>query len=138
MALSPRTLPRPISRRAEADQSARPLQALIAFFTQILCRGIAPSKKRADRRHEAWLSCSGGRVARNSFNCASDSPRDESVRRRTRLPLQLLQFLIYFVEGLNREFQVFAGMRGGDLRADACGAMWNNRIKEADHVNAFV
>ena len=29
-------------------------------------------------------------------------------------------------------------MRGGDLRADACGAMWNNRIKEADHVNAFL
>src|SRR5712691_5032351 len=127
MALSPRTLPRPISRRAEADQSARPLQALIAFFTQILCRGIAPSKKRADRRHEAWLSCSGGSVARNILTA-----------QPTRLPLQLFQFLIYFGEGLNREFQVFAGMRGGDLRADACGAMWNNRIKEADHVNAFI
>jgi hypothetical protein len=36
MALFPRTLPRPISRRAEADQSARPLQALIALFTKIL------------------------------------------------------------------------------------------------------
>ena len=29
-------------------------------------------------------------------------------------------------------------MRSGDLRANACGAMWNNRIKEADHVNAFL
>jgi len=29
-------------------------------------------------------------------------------------------------------------MRGGDLRADARGAVWNDRIKEADHVNAFL
>ncbi len=127
MALSPRTLPRPISRRAEADQSARPLQALIAFFTKILCRGIAPSKKRADRRHEAWLSCSGGSVARNILTAQPN-----------RLPLQLLQFFVYLRERVDGEFQVFARMRGGDLRADACGAMWNNRIKEADHVNAFL
>src|SRR4030095_368733 len=29
-------------------------------------------------------------------------------------------------------------MGGGDLRANACGPMWNDRIKEADHVNAFL
>src|ERR1700745_3643537 len=29
-------------------------------------------------------------------------------------------------------------MRGGNLRADACGAMWNDRIKEADHIDAFL
>ena len=127
MALSPRALPRPISRRAEADQSARPLQALIAFFTQILCRGIAPSKKRADRRHEAWLSRSGGSVARNILTA-----------QPTRLLLQLFQFSVYLREGVDGKFQVFARMRGGDLRADACGAIWNNRIKEADHVNSFL
>ena len=29
-------------------------------------------------------------------------------------------------------------MRGGDLRADARGAVRHDRIKEADHVNAFL
>src|SRR5512132_2149722 len=29
-------------------------------------------------------------------------------------------------------------MRGGNLRADACGAMWNDRIKEADDVDTFL
>jgi len=53
-------------------------------------------------------------------------------------PYQLFQFFVHFGEGINREFQVFARMRGGDLRADAGGAMWNDRIKEADHVNAFL
>src|SRR5882762_11894456 len=122
MVLSPRTLPRPISRRAEADQSARPLQALIASFTKILSAVSAQAESEADMRHEAWLSCSGGRVGRNILTA-----------QPTRLPLQLLQFLIYFGEGINREFQVFARMRGGDLRADARGAVWNDRIKEADH-----
>jgi len=29
-------------------------------------------------------------------------------------------------------------MRGGNLRADACAAMWNDRIKEANHIDAFL
>jgi hypothetical protein len=51
---------------------------------------------------------------------------------------QSLEFFIYLRERINREFQVFARMRGGDLRADARGAVWNDRIKEADHVNSFL
>ena len=50
----------------------------------------------------------------------------------------LLQLLIYLGEGVNRQFQVFAGMGGGDLRADTRGAVRNDWIKEADHVDAFL
>ena len=80
-----------------------------------------------------WRACSP-----QYLNCAADSPRDESVRRRARLPLQLFQFFVYLGERVDGKFQVFARMRGGDLRADACRAMWTNRIKKADHVNAFL
>jgi hypothetical protein len=52
--------------------------------------------------------------------------------------LLLFQFLVHFPERINREFQVFARMRGGDLRADACCTMWNDRIKETYYVNAFL
>ena len=53
-------------------------------------------------------------------------------------PYQLFQFFVDLGEGVNGEFQVFAGMGCGDLRADTRGAMWNNRVKEADHVNSFL
>ena len=42
--------PRPISRRAEADQSARPLQALIALFTKILSAVSAQAESAQTRR----------------------------------------------------------------------------------------
>jgi hypothetical protein len=48
------------------------------------------------------------------------------------------EFVIHFRERINREFQVFARMRGRNLRADACGAVRNDRIEKADHVNAFL
>ena len=48
------------------------------------------------------------------------------------------QLLVYLGKGVHREFQVFAGMRCGDLCANACGAVWNDRIEESDHVNAFL
>src|SRR6267154_2957787 len=127
MAFSPRALSRAaISQAGRLPSLYRPLASLNCVFCKNTFRGLGPGRKRADRRHEAWLSCSGGRVACNILTA-----------QPTRLPLQLLQFLTYFGEGLNREFQVFARMRGGDLRANACGAMWNDRIKEADHVNSF-
>ena len=64
MALSPRTLPRPISRRAEADQSARPLQALIALFTKILLEVSAQTESEQMGDTKDDYPCSGGRAAR--------------------------------------------------------------------------
>jgi len=52
--------------------------------------------------------------------------------------LRYFQLFVHFRERINREFQVFVRMRGGHLRADARGAVWNDRIKEANHVNAFL
>ena len=125
MALSPRTLPRPISRRAEAYQSARPLQALIALFTKILSAVStqAESEQTGGTKH-------------GYPGVAGVSPA--ITAQPTRLPLQLLQFFVYLGERVNREFQVFPRMRGGDLRANARGAMWNNWIKETDHVNILL
>ena len=66
------------------------------------------------------------------------SDRNIVTAQPTRLPLQLFQLFVYFGESLNCEFQVVPRMCGGDLRADARGAMWNDRIKETNHVNAFL
>ena len=125
MALSPRTLPRPISRRAEAYQSARPLQALIALFTKILSAVStqAESEQTGGTKH-------------GYPGVAGVSPA--ITAQPTRLPLQLLQFFVYFGERFDGEFQVFPRMRGGDLRTDARGGMWHDRIEESDHVNAFL
>ena len=128
IAFSPRALSRAtISQAGRLPSLCRPLASLNCVFYKNTFRGLGPSRKRADRRHEAWLSCSGGRVARNILTA-----------QPTRLPLQLFQFFVYLGEGVNGEFQVFPRMRGGDLRANARGAMWNNRIKETDHVNTFL
>jgi hypothetical protein len=98
MALPARTLPRPISRRAEADQSARPLQVLIAFFTKIL-RGVSPkAESEQTGGTKQWLSCSGGRVARNVVTA-----------QPPRLPLQLFQLVIYFGDRVDGRFQSAAG-----------------------------
>ena len=128
MAFSPRALSRAaISQAGRLPSLCRPLASLNCVFYKNTFRGLGPSRKRADRRHEAWLSCSGGRVACNILTA-----------QPTRLPLQLFQFFVHLSEGLNGEFQVFPRMRGGDLRANARGAMWNNWIKETDHVNTLL
>ena len=48
------------------------------------------------------------------------------------------QLLVHFGKGVHGEFQVCAGMRCGYLCANARGAVWNDRIEEADHVNALL
>src|SRR6266481_4919306 len=128
MAFSPRALSRAaISQAGRLPSLCSPLASLNCVFYKNTFSGLAPCRKRPDRRHEAWLSCSGGRIARNILTA-----------QPTRPPLQLFQFFVHLGERLNREFQVFARMRGGHLRADARGAMGNNRIKETDHVDAFL
>ena len=114
------------------------LQVLIASFTKILSAvsAQAESEQTGGTKHGYLVVAVA--AATPHTNCAADSPPDESVRRRTRLPLQLFQFFVYLGERVNGEFQVFPRMRGGDLRADACGAMWNNWIKETDHVNTLL
>ena len=116
-----------ISQAGRLPFLCRPLASLNCVFCKNTFRGLGPGRKRADRRHEAWLSCSGGRVARNI-----------PTAQPTRLPLQLFQFFVYLGERFDGEFQVFARMRGGDLRTHTRGANWNNRIEESDHVNAFL
>src|SRR6267154_4751614 len=128
MALSPRALSRAaISQAGRLPSLYRPLASLNCVFCKNTFRGLGPGRKRADRRHEAWLSRSGGRGARNILTA-----------QPTRLPLQLFLFFVYLGERFDGKFQVFARMRGGDLRAHARGANWNNRIKETDHVDTFL
>ena len=84
--------------------------------------------------HVKHGSCSGGRAARNILSrhgCLYSNLLALEILR----PVSALRHLR---ECVRREFQVFARMRGGDLRADTRGAVWNDRIKEADHVNAFL
>ena len=50
----------------------------------------------------------------------------------------IFQLFFYFGECVQGEFQVFAGMRGGDLRADARGAVRHDRIEKANHVDALL
>ena len=72
---------------------------------------------------------------------AETSTRDACATQRPDAPLTglaSLYFLVHLRERINRKFQVFARMRGGYLCADARGAMWDDRIKEANHVHAFL
>ena len=70
-----------ISQAGRLPSLCRPLASLNCVFYKNTFRGLAPGRKRADRRHEAWLSCSGGRVARNILTA-----------QPTRLPLAILHF----------------------------------------------
>src|SRR5260370_31972120 len=50
----------------------------------------------------------------------------------------LFQFFVRFREGIDREFQIFTRVRGAYLNANARGAMRDDGIEKADHVNAFL
>src|SRR5262249_54862823 len=50
----------------------------------------------------------------------------------------LFQFFVGLSEGVHGKLQIFARMRGGYLRANTRGAMWNDRIEEPDDINAFL
>jgi hypothetical protein len=102
------------------------LQVLIASFAKILSAVSAQAESEQTRRTKHGCPVVAG-VARNI-----------PTAQPTRLPLQLFQFFVYLGERFDGEFQVFARMRGGDLRTHTRGANWNNRIEESDHVNAFL
>ena len=101
---------------------------------------------------------SGAVTSRFRWECLENSSRWQGIRfcrrylrlRRTvchRLrrrrstfarKLRRFQLFIHFSEGVCGEFQVFARMRGGNLRADARGAMRHDRIEKANHVDALL
>jgi hypothetical protein len=87
MAVSQRTFSRAVSRTRTLTRLCAAPASLICAFYKNISRYRGPSRKRAHRRHEALLSCSGGRVARNILSA-----------QPTRLPLQLLQFFVYLSE----------------------------------------
>src|SRR5204863_4371026 len=69
---------------------------------------------------------------------AGVSPAISPVVQPTRLPLQLFELFVHFGEGVDRKFQVFAGMRSGHLRANTRSAVRHDRIEKPDHINAFL
>ena len=101
------------------------LQVLIASFTKILSAVSAQAE-----------SDQTGGTKHGSPVVAGVSPA--ITAQPTRLPLQLFQFFVYLGERFDGEFQVFARMRGGDLRTHARSAVRHDLIKEANHVDAFL
>jgi hypothetical protein len=73
------------------------LQVLIASFTKIL--SAVPAQTESEQTGGTKHCYPVVAACRPQYlNCAADSPRDESVRRRTRLPLQSCQFFVYLGE----------------------------------------
>ena len=66
----------------------------------------------------------------------STKARKLSVFEQSRC-LALFQFCVRFCEGVDGKFQVFTRMRRRDLCANTRRTMRNDRVEEADDVNAF-
>src|SRR4030095_8114116 len=65
-------------------------------------------------------------------NLLYDLPRASSIGAES------FKFVVHLGERLCGKLQVFARMRGGDLRTHASGAVRHNWVKKADDVNAFL
>ena len=74
-------------------------------------------------------------VARNLRDLLRGEIRARRISREVSFELK---FFPYLGEFLDRKFQVFFRMSGGDLGSDAGGPLWHNWVKESDNIDSQI
>src|SRR6266567_2750170 len=86
--------------------------------------------------HLAWSDTPSGSKYSRTVGVSPTKPSTALARDEFMAPSQT-EFRLHFGKGADGEFQVFARMRGGDLRPNTSLAFGHDRIGKADDVHAL-